>query len=278
MSSATCLCGTVQWELTGAPDDAYHCHCSTCRKAHGAAFGSYYLMSESKFRWIEKGDTVRQFNSSPSVTRAFCTQCGSVVPAVDGETIYVPAGPHDDGAAIDTHIFAASAAPWYDITDELTRYDAFPEGVDSPVYDTPEPASESRGHVRGSCLCRKIVFEVTEPFKVVHNCYCSRCRKARAAAFTTNGFTSPDGVSFLSGEDEIRYYSMPGAKFFGQAFCATCGSGVPRVVSSSGFASIPLGSLDDDPGQRPDDHIFVDDKADWFELTGDLPIFRQAPS
>ena len=120
-------------------------------------------------------------------------------------------------------------------------------------------------------------FEITEPFKFVHNCHCSRCRRARSAAFTTNGFTSADGVTFISGEEKIKLYKVPDAKFFTHAFCETCGSGMPRKDSERGIVVIPFGALDDDPGTGADDHIFIDSKAVWYEIADDLPQFKQYP-
>ena len=37
MIIGSCLCGSVEYEISG---DIVHCHCETCRKAHGAAFSS----------------------------------------------------------------------------------------------------------------------------------------------------------------------------------------------------------------------------------------------
>ena len=40
MIHGSCLCGKVRFELAGPPQFINHCHCSMCRKVHGAAFGS----------------------------------------------------------------------------------------------------------------------------------------------------------------------------------------------------------------------------------------------
>jgi hypothetical protein len=40
---------------------------------------------------------------------------------------------------------------------------------------------------------------------------------------------------------------------------------------------VPLGILDDDPGIRPERHIFVGSKALWFEITDDLPQHDELP-
>jgi hypothetical protein len=39
----------------------------------------------------------------------------------------------------------------------------------------------------------------------------------------------------------------------------------------------PAGPLDTDPGITPMAHIFVDSKAEWFEITDSIPQFAQAP-
>ena len=40
MITGSCLCGEVTYEISGKVGDIVHCHCQTCRKAHGAAFSS----------------------------------------------------------------------------------------------------------------------------------------------------------------------------------------------------------------------------------------------
>ncbi|MEM9775142.1 MAG: hypothetical protein AAF902_11220 [Chloroflexota bacterium] len=35
-----CLCGAVRYKITGPAKSVEHCHCSHCRKAHGALYAS----------------------------------------------------------------------------------------------------------------------------------------------------------------------------------------------------------------------------------------------
>ena len=86
-----------------------------------------------------------------------------------------------------------------------------------------------------------------------------------------------DGVEFLRGEGYLKTYKVPDAKFFTQVFCKVCSSAMPRVDPERGIAVIPLGSLDDDPVVKPVDHIFVSSKADWHEITDDLPTYKDGP-
>src|SRR5262249_58775551 len=109
-------------------------------------------------------------------------------------------------------------------------------------------------------------------------CHCSRCRKARAAAHASNLFTAANDLRFTRGDHLLATYKVPTARYFTQVFCRTCGSPMPRVDSERGFAVVPMGSLDDDPGVRPQRHIFAASKAPWYELVDALPQDAEFPS
>ena len=279
MIRGSCLCGTVRWSFDGAFDSMTHCHCEMCRKAHGAPFATYAVGSLTQFRFDQGEEAITDYESSPGFVRAFCSGCGSVVPhSVSEGEIDVPVGPLDDnpGMRASGHIYVKWKAPWHPITDSLPQHDTLESGGE-PQVDRPASPPSTDGVLRGSCLCASVAYEVAGPIKVVHNCHCMRCRKARAAAHTTNGFAAMDDVSYTRGGDAVRTYRLPGARFFSQVFCPTCGSGVPRLDPARGVAVIPFGSLDDDPGRGADDHIFVGSKAPWYEISDDLPRFEETP-
>ena len=48
--------------------------------------------------------------------------------------------------------------------------------------------------------------------------------------------------------------------------------------SGAGHGWERLGCLDSDPGMRPGGHIFVASKAEWFDITGDLPQYEEMVS
>ena len=50
---------------------------------------------------------------------------------------------------------------------------------------------------------------------------------------------------------------------------------MPSLDSDRNLAVIPLGSLDDDPGVRPMDHIYVAYKCEWYDITDDLPRYAE---
>lgn len=57
MTRASCLCGEVMWALDGPLELMSHCHCSCCRKGHGAAFATYVVAPAARFRQVF-GDVV----------------------------------------------------------------------------------------------------------------------------------------------------------------------------------------------------------------------------
>ena len=55
MTDGRCLCGALRYQIDGPFVDMVHCHCSMCRKHHGAPFATWAVAPLSGFRWI--GDT-----------------------------------------------------------------------------------------------------------------------------------------------------------------------------------------------------------------------------
>jgi hypothetical protein len=282
MNRGSCLCGAVRFEA-GPFDSMVHCHCSMCRKHHGAMFATFLTARAGDFRWVSGQDQVRVYRSSERGLRLFCRNCGSVAPAVLPDwpdIVFVPAGnlEEDPGVRPMLHMFAASRADWFPITDTLPQHAAFPPefGAGTAVGN---PASAARpGVVHGRCLCRAIAWEFSGAPERAHNCHCTRCRRARGAAHATNAFFKRGQLAWLSGESDVVSYALPGAKRFGQDFCRHCGSPVPRVVASTGYVVVPCGVLDTAPGIPIHSHIFVGSKAPWYEITDSLPQWEELPA
>ena len=279
MNEGHCLCGAVRWSLSAEPFAIYNCHCRMCQKSHGAAFGTYAFVKADQFRWLGDNSSVVHYRSSETLTRCFCGKCGSVVPYPDdsGDTWVAPAGCHDFMRKPDYNIFVEDNAPWHIISGDLPECSEYPEESGLPAVKGLSAPVKTSGHGSGSCLCGAVTYRLHAPMTIAHNCHCSRCRHGRAAAHATNGFVGVDDLEYLTGEDHLQSYKVPEARSFTQVFCEVCSSLMPRKNPAAGVAVVPLSSLDDDPGIRPVDHIFVDDKAPWHDITDDLPQLPKAP-
>lgn len=74
-----CLCGSVRFTIEFPTLWAAHCHCSMCRRAHGAAFVTWVGVPAEQFRLDAGGDVLTRFSSSPAAQRSFCSRCGSTL-------------------------------------------------------------------------------------------------------------------------------------------------------------------------------------------------------
>ncbi len=124
-----CLCGRVRYQVVGPLANADHCHCSMCRRQHGAAFATYADCDPDTFRWTTGGELVKVYESSGGSGWCFCSECGSTLAAAaNGRVTAVTLGSvdGDPGVRPGCHIFVASRAPWHGIHDDLPQFEERP--------------------------------------------------------------------------------------------------------------------------------------------------------
>lgn len=127
--------------------------------------------------------------------------------------------------------------------------------------------------IRGSCLCGGVRFEiehVSGPFEL---CHCNRCRKISGSAYRAGLLVEGDDLRLVEGEELVRTFEAPiveAPPAYRASFCSRCGSPVPNRTSTGSWF-VPAGLLDEDPGLRPDKHIYVELKAPWDTITDGLP-------
>jgi hypothetical protein len=125
--------------------------------------------------------------------------------------------------------------------------------------------------MRGSCVCGAIEFTVEPPFAAFQYCHCSRCRKRTGSAHCANIFVTRTQLRWLKGEDHARRFDLSTAKYWSNAFCATCGSSVPWLSRTGERFVVPAGALDEDPGERPRRNVFWGSRAPWYVHAAELP-------
>jgi hypothetical protein len=128
----SCRCGTVRYEVAGPFIGAGHCHCSLCRKSHGAAFVTWALLKTDQFRWTAGEAELRRYTSSPGRERCFCGRCGSQLAVADrGRICEVALGTvdGDPGLRPSEHVFMGSRASWYEPDAVLPRHEEWPPGM-----------------------------------------------------------------------------------------------------------------------------------------------------
>jgi hypothetical protein len=132
MVQGKCQCGEVRYQAAGEITDLSHCHCSMCRKLHGAAFVTFAGVSRESFEWTRGDAALQTYASSDAIDRFFCGNCGSQLGCTykpEPDLIYLAMGTVDGNPASPPayHQFAASKAPWFEITDGLPQHATWPE-------------------------------------------------------------------------------------------------------------------------------------------------------
>jgi hypothetical protein len=130
--------------------------------------------------------------------------------------------------------------------------------------------------ITGGCLCGGVRYEVRGPFLRASHCHCSRCRRHSGTAMCTQGRVRREDFRLLAGADLVRSFA-PASGAAVKAFCSVCGSSLFGGTWPEGpEVSIRLGTIDGDPGIRPQYHTFVGSKAVWDEIVDDLPQYPGA--
>ncbi|PXV60515.1 Uncharacterized conserved protein [Dyella jiangningensis] len=125
-----CYCGDVGYQVEDAFLYAAYCHCSQCRRTTGSAFKPFAGIERSKLRLREDAGKLLIVGEDNGHD-AHCARCGSLLYSVvrEGAYVHVALGTLVDAPSIrpDKHIFVASKAPWFEITDGLPQYPEFPD-------------------------------------------------------------------------------------------------------------------------------------------------------
>ncbi len=145
-----CLCGSVRYQVTGAPEVASVCHCRYCQLRSGSAFSISVYFAQDQ---VQLGDGVVKTHelttaSGRAFDTRFCTECGTTVWWTIGtrpNSIGISGGTFDPTSfwyAIDREVFTRSSAAFISIKspEQCETHSAF-----DPVYhDSARLIGESK--------------------------------------------------------------------------------------------------------------------------------------
>jgi hypothetical protein len=122
----SCLCGAIVYEVDQLDMPILHCHCTTCRKAHAAAFTSTAGVTRDHFRWVEGKDKLSAYESSPGKHRYFCSVCGSQLVASRAThphvVLRVATLDEDPGMTPQGHFWTAHDVSWLQDGEAIPSY------------------------------------------------------------------------------------------------------------------------------------------------------------
>jgi hypothetical protein len=129
--------------------------------------------------------------------------------------------------------------------------------------------------IRGGCLCGGVRYEVTEPFASASYCHCTRCQHRTGSSAAASARVVPGSFRVTSGEELVGAWAPP--EGFLKCFCTACGGALwSRDPDDAEAIGVRLGTVDGDPGIRPQYRQFVAYAAPWEPIPDDgLPRYDE---
>jgi hypothetical protein len=129
-----CFCGAVEFNVELPAIFCGHCHCTMCRRSHGAAYVTWFVVRRDQFSFKHGEDKLIRFASSDHGTRSFCRVCGS--------SLFCESTHHPEridivlanmkaaiGIEPQAHIYFDCRADWVRVEDSLPRLGG-PTGIE----------------------------------------------------------------------------------------------------------------------------------------------------
>lgn len=122
--TGSCFCGEVQFTIELPTLFCGHCHCSMCRRPHGAAFVTWTAVPTNQLTITAGENRITRYQSSLKGTRSFCSNCGSQLfcQVEENEVDIAMAALHGPIDRLpEEHYYYDSRADWVDINDNLPK-------------------------------------------------------------------------------------------------------------------------------------------------------------
>lgn len=130
----SCLCGGVNFQISGPFLRASYCHCQHCQKRTGSAASAQGRVAQEHFKLLGGQDLLRSFSPvEGSRPKVFCSRCGSSLlsgdPLVDDEvSVRLGVLDGDPGIRPEIRAFIDSAPTWAPVPDDgLRRFGGGPQ-------------------------------------------------------------------------------------------------------------------------------------------------------
>ncbi len=118
----------------------------------------------------------------------------------------------------------------------------------------------------GHCLCGAVTLR-GKGTPSLHICHCGQCLHWHGGPGMAIFFGN--GVDIVSGHDQIGVYES--SDWATRSFCKTCGATLFYQLKGKPLDSAQAGLFDLPEGLEVSEHIFVDDKPDWYDFSDNAP-------
>ena len=124
----------------------------------------------------------------------------------------------------------------------------------------------------GKCMCGAVMFEFMADTQDVTACHCGQCRSWSGHHWAS--LNAPfESLKIKKGEDQLGWFKS--SDYARRGFCKSCGSALfwhaEKLDDYKHRIGIAAGAIDGDFAMKLAEHIFVEDKGDYYEIADGLP-------
>ncbi len=125
----------------------------------------------------------------------------------------------------------------------------------------------ARVDITGGCLCGAIRYSAITARDIVTLCHCTECRRFTGHHWAAVRVLERDLQ--ISGSAKLAWYAH--SETARRGFCADCGSSLIFRFNDADFLGIAAGSIDTPTGLTAGQHIFCNEKGDYYEIADGVP-------
>lgn len=129
----SCVCNSIEFEVISIPEMVFNCHCTRCRKSHGAAFATQAFAVRNSLKFIRGKDNLKEYEST-GVIRTFCGNCGSRIMNYakdNGDYLSIALScidtPHN--LAPVANVYVSSKVHWCELSEKIPQFSELPSSV-----------------------------------------------------------------------------------------------------------------------------------------------------
>ena len=135
----------------------------------------------------------------------------------------------------------------------------------------------------GKCLCGKIQYKIEGELQshdghlpLPTYCHCKMCQRLSGSAFTVAIMVENSQFTWTKGKEFLSAYESSAKTY--RSFCSQCGSSLAfESDAEPGIIYLNIGAIDEPFAMKPQSHIFVADKARWYDINDNLAQFSAYP-
>jgi hypothetical protein len=127
--NGSCLCGAVEFEITGEFEPRSYCHCTSCKRLSGGAATANARVRSDEINVLKGRELLTTYTPEGGSAKTFCSVCGSNLfgggwPEREYCSVRLPAIDSPFEGKPTQHIFTRSVAVWETLPDDgLARQD-----------------------------------------------------------------------------------------------------------------------------------------------------------